>query len=616
MHEVFSQWFDDGTGRWLKGPVGLGHTARLNTTEVHSATLPAVDATTVAGLVVTGDVRLDNARELENELGIARAKPNSGESKILLEAYRTWGEKCAEHLLGDFCFAIWDGHKQSLFCARDHVGIRPFYYTLTDQMFLFANDIEPIVAVTPGPLPLSEKAIANYITYADQRHPTATFFSGIDKLPPGHTLTVTANTIELFCYWHPEQVVPRTETTEPELVAAYQELLEDAVSCRAMSQFPVGAHLSGGLDSSVVAVAAARSLNEGSGPLHAYNWIQTPKEGQVEKGPDYEVSRRLAAAEGMEYHFVNFSAKDMSQQILNHDISFNDTVMLRFEPFVRELAKSQGVRTILSGWGGDQFASYPGLYPIASAFWHGRILVAAQALWLSVREQPIWRRPLALLKQCVSQVLLPVLPDRLHHWVMDEGYDEKDYSAVLSRAWRDKVRKLQPKRVVYSRLDSRLHRLQMLRDGMINARLESWAAGGMRDGISYRFPLLDKRVIEFSLGTPDDFFMRSGIRRYLFRAASARWLGHADAWRTDTKSEPNRMRQLASMEKVLLTLWAHRLDMSRIDDTIILDSGEVRSLLTRLSRFDHTKDHSELDEELTALFMAIFMSKLPATDYD
>ncbi|MEP5570014.1 MAG: asparagine synthase-related protein [Halioglobus sp.] len=616
MHKVFSQWFDDGSGRWLQKSVGLGHTARFNTTETPLVILPLVDETCDTALVVTCDVRLDNASQLADELGLVYKHDFPDAAKLLLAAYRNWGENCAEHLLGDFSFAIWDGMKEQLFCARDHVGVRPFYYSASSEAFFFANDIEPILSVNPRPSPLSAEALANYTTYADLGHPTATFFEDIKKLPPGHTLLVTASSLDVACYWHPESVAPRTEASECDLVSEFQDLLEDAIIRRAASKFPVGAHLSGGLDSSVVSIAAARSLDGENGPLHAYNWIRPPQEGQAEEGPDYEVARRLASAEGIEYHTLDFSAEDMSHQILNHDISFNDTAMLRFEPFVRELAKSHGVRTMLSGWGGDQFASYPGGYPIASAFWHGRLLFAFRALYKSALDQPIMHRPWVVLKRLVSQVFLPVLPDRLHRWIIGDGYDEKDYSFVLSKAWREKVHDLKPKRAVYSRLDSRLHRFQMLTDGMITARLESWAAGGMRCGIDYRFPLLDKRVIEFSLGTPVEFFSRNGARRYLFRAASTRWLSQADAWRPDTKSEPNRIRQLVSLEKVLLSLWANRLDMLRFDDTTLIDAEVARSLLKKLSSFSPTEDHSELDEEYTALLLTIFLSKLPVSDYD
>ena len=615
MHTVFSQWFDDGTSRWLRGSVGLGHTKRLNSPDSGSVVWPAAEVKAGHDVVVTTDSRLDNVPQLARDLGLAHEHALLNEGKLLLAAYRKWGEKCVEHLLGDFCFVIWDGRRKRLFCARDHLGIRPFYYSATEQLFLFANDIEPILAAAPDSGTLSVEALANYLTYAELNHPTATFFTGIKKLPPGHTLIVTADSVDLARYWHPEGVKLRTETTENELVAEFQELLEDAISSRTASEFPVGAHLSGGLDSSVVAVSAARSLRKSGQQLHVYNWIRSPREGVPEEGVDYEVSRSIALAEGMKYHLVDFGVKDLSQQILNHDIRFNDTAQLRFEPFVRELAKSHGVRTILSGWGGDQVASYPGGYQIAAAFWHGHVLVAARELYESVLEQPVWRRPWAFFKRCVTQIILPVLPYRFHHYLIGVGFDERDYSAVLSATWRGRMRGFKPSRVVYSRLDSRLHRLQTLSDGMITARLESWAAGGMRCGIDYRYPLLDKRILEFSLGVPDEFFTRNGFRRYLFRRASTRWLKQAQAWRRDTKSEPNRIRQLVSMEKALLTLWSDRLDMTQFDVTILLDGDEIRGLLRKLSSLDVTKDHSELDDEITALILAIYLAKLPVT-YD
>ncbi len=115
-----------------------------------------------AGLIITADARIDNRKELSEELDIENIEEVS-DSYFILKSYEKWGEKCPEHLLGDFAFAIWDEKEEKLFCARDHMGIKPFYYYLNDDIFVFGTEIKALFDVPNVPYQLNKIKVALYL---------------------------------------------------------------------------------------------------------------------------------------------------------------------------------------------------------------------------------------------------------------------------------------------------------------------------------------------------------------------------------------------------------------------------------------------------------------------
>src|SRR4028118_115937 len=150
----------DGAGVWSEGAVGLGHCMLWTTPESLHEKLPLVDKS--RDLTITADARIDNREELMEQLGItAEAHGEVSDSQLVLAAYGKWGEDCPQHLLGDFAFVIWDGAKQQLFCARDHFGVKPFYYHYAaDKRFAFATEIKALLGLPEVPRQLNEVRVA------------------------------------------------------------------------------------------------------------------------------------------------------------------------------------------------------------------------------------------------------------------------------------------------------------------------------------------------------------------------------------------------------------------------------------------------------------------------
>jgi asparagine synthase (glutamine-hydrolysing) len=181
-----------------------------------------------------------------------RLKANARDEKSILSAYEKWGEDCVKHLTGDFAFAIWNGEK--VFCARDHFGVKPFFYTNIDGQFNFSstlNDLRPGVSNT-----LNEIAVGDYLLFGVNQDNATTIFKDIQRLPPGHTLTVANNEIKIRRYWTPSIPAEVRYRDDESYIEHFLELLSRAVRDRLHTD-RVAISMSGGLDSTSLAAIAS-----------------------------------------------------------------------------------------------------------------------------------------------------------------------------------------------------------------------------------------------------------------------------------------------------------------------------------------------------------------------
>ena len=268
---------------WSDGPVRLGRRCRL---DAGDGAPPQERASPEPA------ARIHRCRE---------AGVSDGE--LILRAWRRWGPDCPNHLLGDYAFALWDARRRRLFCARDHIGARPFYYARAGERFVFASAV-PAVLAAPGVSDrLDDDFVAAHLTHIALDTTTHTFFAAVRKLPPGHALTVTGDgRLRTERYWRPEDV-PRTRPASDDACA--QECLDlcaRAVRDRLRGSGPVGAHLSGGLDSSGVAALAARELRrQGRAAPLAFTWLPDLGGGapKPEHEPEYALVDAVAGKEGL-----------------------------------------------------------------------------------------------------------------------------------------------------------------------------------------------------------------------------------------------------------------------------------------------------------------------------
>jgi asparagine synthase (glutamine-hydrolysing) len=184
---------------------------------------------------------------------------------VILNAYEKWGEDCVKHLFWDFAFAIWDDRKQRYFCARDHFGVKPFYYTHIDNQFAFSNSLNELRLNPRVSNTLNEIAVGDYLLFGVNQDLSTTIFKDIQRLPPGHTLTVANGAITTRRYWTPEPTTELRFRDPNEYVERFSELLSTAVKDRVTTD-RVAISMSGGLDStSLAAIARAHGKD-----VHAF----------------------------------------------------------------------------------------------------------------------------------------------------------------------------------------------------------------------------------------------------------------------------------------------------------------------------------------------------------
>jgi asparagine synthase (glutamine-hydrolysing) len=260
----------DGREVWADGPVGFGHALLRTTYESLGDRQPA---SLDRQFWITADARIDCRSELQTELEQKGQKVRDGapDSELILHSYAAWGEACVEHLRGDFAFAIWDARRRTLFCARDHFGVKPLYYADLGDFFIFSNTLDCVRAHPDVSGELNEAAIGDFLLFGLNYNVATTTFRDVQRLPSAHTLSVSAEGLRVSRYWSVPIDGRIRYRRADEYVEHFQILLQAAVADR-LRISRAGILLSGGLDSSAIA-AMARELSGVAGgktDLRAY----------------------------------------------------------------------------------------------------------------------------------------------------------------------------------------------------------------------------------------------------------------------------------------------------------------------------------------------------------
>ena len=530
----------------------LGHQLRHTTPESLFEQQPSKHPS--RELYMVADAWLDNRAELCQHLSISQSDARQmPDSQLILKAYEHWGEACPEHLLGDFSFAIWDHEKRTLFCARDHIGTKPFYYYQTADQLYFANDIEALLAFDAVPPRLDLQFARGRLESATYFHTEHTDFEGVKKLPFAHTMQVTKQDIKFEQHWQPENFPPLILDSEEAYSERLLELLGEAVKCRMRSVHPIGSHFSGGLDSSTIAVLAAREAAS-KAPFHTFTWSAPPEPDDYPLEDERKDIETIASAANLQVHYATLDSEAMFTQFMQ-DATRRPQHTLMKERLLSCKAKQLGIQTLLSGWGGDEAITFNGRGYFANLFqtlqW--KTLVRELQLRSSIHGGS-WARSLIargvlpnVPKSIASTLSLlakkhpaygetPQLPQELH----------PNFANLLSNVSSYKGN------LAYEVAGVRTMQLRLINHGHITQRMESWHAHGERIGMTYRYPLLDKRLLEFALRIPEDLFFKNGWKRYIFRRSLTGILPKETQWKK-SKREPSVEKSLRQVVRELQT---------------------------------------------------------------
>jgi asparagine synthase (glutamine-hydrolysing) len=338
----------DGNGCYHDGPAALGH-ARLAIIDLVTGDQPMWSEDRSTAVVFNGEIY--NFRSVRKALEArGHTFKTQSDTEVILRAYDEYGEDCPRHLRGMFTIALWDRRKQCLFLARDRVGIKPLYYSWDGHRLLFGSEIKALLESPDLDRTLDPIALDDYLTYLYVPAPK-TIFTHVRKLPPAHTMIVDRNGLRLREYWD-LSFEPRGDWTEAKAIEAIQAKLRDSVECHLISDVPLGAFLSGGIDSSAVVATMAGLIDHP---------VQTASIGFKEAAWDeLPYARAVAQRFGTQSHekvVEAHAARILDDLAWHYDEPFADSSMIPTY-YVSAVARER-VTVALSGDGGDEnFAGY------------------------------------------------------------------------------------------------------------------------------------------------------------------------------------------------------------------------------------------------------------------
>lgn len=496
-----------GHGRghvWCRGSVALAHRHCCPPPGEDDGRALLIDE---AGYAITSDARLDNRSYLTRRLCPGRSP---GDAALILHAYRRWGPACVERLLGDFAFVVWDPAERQLFVARDPLGARGLCYFLDAGVCVVASRIEQVlrhVLWARVPCRLNETKVAHYLAglWYDQE---ATFYRDVLYCPPAHCLLVTADTVRRWRYWRLDagrRIRYRDERAYAERLLA---LLREAVRCRMRNAGgSVGISLSGGLDSTSIAVLAA-----GAGhrmPLRSFSYVFD----ELRSCDERDFIRPVVARYGLTATYLpadgHWTLRDVDRWPMTAGFVMHDAYVW-LPVSILAAARDAGCRLLLTGHFGD--ALFDG-----GRFWAVDLLreLRFKTLLVLMARQGITR---GVRREVVRKGLWPILPPTLRRCfrTLRPGRRRRVHPGLHPRLL-DRIRSRPP-----SDLGVALDRV-MRRQGLTAAH---WPQGvtAMRQlyhrfGLEPALPFWDRRLVEYVMAVPADQLGRPDRTKWMLREA-------------------------------------------------------------------------------------------------
>jgi asparagine synthase (glutamine-hydrolysing) len=500
----------DGVGEFFAEGVALCH-ARLAIIDLtEGGHQPFASDDGALQLLHNGEIfnYIELRRELEAHGHRFRSRTDT---EVVLAAYEQWGERCVERFNGMWAFALWDGRRRTLFCSRDRFGIKPFAYRWDGRRLVFASEPRALLA---DPLLRAEpnlRAVRDFIEQGYTDHRDETFFAGVSQLPAGHNLILDQDGLRTERWW---ELVPGEPPADP--VAAFRELFVDSVRLRLRSDVPLGTALSGGLDSSAVAVTidhllrteveSARPVGERQETFTAY--FDDP--GHDERHYADAVARRIVSRP----HQLTFTAEDLVRMlpevVTAQGEPFGSTSIVA-QWFVMRAAAAAGLKVMLDGQGGDE--TLAGYVTTTRAYRFADLAAGGDLRTLTREVRAAGAGPAGTMQA----LLTPFLPAR-SRWLLRARRGRSDLLLHPRLRGRPDVPP-PPTGRFPDRLRSQYH--VVLTQLGLPELLRYEDRNTMAHSLEGRVPFLDHRLVELLYGLPaTDLYDHGVTKRVLRRALS------------------------------------------------------------------------------------------------
>lgn len=482
-------------------------------------------------LTLVGEIRLDNRNELITSLKISPALSTTiTDAQLTIEAYNHWKENCSAHLLGDFAFAIYDSVNKKIFCCRDHFGIRSFLYYYKEGKFVFASRASQIIAVEGVDNGVNMLKLASLIyPPVKNAYNEDDWCENIKHLPGGTSLIIDQHGLQKTKYWTPSLGKELHFKNEADYADAFQEIFFQAVSDRMRSSKPVSALLSGGLDSSAIVAVAAKILEKQNKTLHTFSAVLPDPNDKVLKDERFYIDQ-FKAFPNVQLNYVTAPGKGFFSDLQNLEEEVIPPVLnsrhFFYETFADELRKI-GSHVILDGGGGE-------LGPTMNAHGAYAEMLTQFKFWglakeLSARKK-VSGRPIH--KLFLSEVIKPFIKKQKQFAMnIDHNCLKDDFVEVLLDIIdREKGNMYHSAFFFHSPRQNQLEKLHAIQ----KKSLGSYSF----NQVDFRFPMKDKRLLEFCLNVPTNLKVKNGYYRNLIRAGLGDILPPEIRWRT-SKSPMN-----------------------------------------------------------------------------
>ena len=531
----------DDEGTYFRGPVALGH-KRLSIIDLSAGRQPMTNEDETLWIVFNGEIY--NYVELRRDLARDHKFRTQSDTEVILHLYEELGERCLERLNGMFSFAIWDQRQQRLFAARDRMGIKPFYWTASKDSLAFASEPKALIAAGLVQASPDPQGMEEYLTFQfclGER----TLFRDIQRLEPGHYMTFRPfrdSEPSIVRYWDFNYEID-FHHTEEYFTEQLKALLQDAVRLQLRSDVPVGAHLSGGVDSSTMVSLAAPMYG---GKFHTFT-------GAFREGPQYDetrYARTVAEHVGSEHHEVWPSAQDFVDTMPRLIYMMDEPAAgpgLFPQYFVSKLAREH-VKVVLGGQGGDEIFGGYARYLISylEQCLKGAIFGSQEdgkyvVTWESIMPNlPLLRQYRPLLQDFWSEGLFEDMDRRYFRLVSRLQHAD---SLITSDYWNSgsKGRMFEAFQQIFNNPSTKSYFNKMTNfdlKTMLPALLQVEDRTSMSVSLESRVPLLDHRIAELVTRMPPALRFKGGDTKRVFREAVRHLLPEAIFQRQDKMGFP------------------------------------------------------------------------------
>lgn len=492
-------------------------------------------------LVLVSDAILDNRIELIQIFNDDGYKINNTitDSELILMAYKKWGKDCPKNLLGDFNFVIWDEKKQELFCVRDHMGSRSFYYTFNNGIFAFgtlSNLIFPKV-YNEG---LNERWLTDFFALAGPMHNSEgveTIYDGIYQVEAATTMIIKKDGIITNKYWNPlKDLKPLNLKNHEEYKKKFLEIFKEAVNCRLRTCGDVGIMVSGGLDSGSIAAIATKTLKDQGKVLKGYSFV--PLNSYKDKIVGGRIADESDFVEILEDYCGNLQVEYCRNEGINSLTNIDEFISIFEQPiktiensyWVTGMAKKcseENVKVMLVGQNGNVSISFGDFFTHIQTLLHEGNIVEVIKEVNSANKR--YGKPK---KQIYSTIFANSIPYSIKKFRHRKEYNVEnrieDSVVRLDLAKKYNVEKRFEEND-YNPIIAKTKTLKQIRKNILDAATLSHIAimetkDSLRYGIIKRDPTKDKRIMEFCLSIPSEEYVHEGEERYLIRSAMEGYL--------------------------------------------------------------------------------------------